>query len=254
LSADILRPVRLSSRTRISLVADEVSAQVNRLAFWRALRNIICNAQEAAGADGRLAVTVSAAEGFVVVDVDDDGPGFDPALSTPSSLGLRITAELVDSWGGHLQIGRGSLGGCGCARCCRRVRPPDGLPRLHIDHHVARADFYLCGKILPRNFLLRPKRRAFRTVGGLSNWGEQSKSVLADGHAVFMDGLSAVLAQSGYQVLATASTRAALLEQVRAVRPALCIIESEFPDGGGIEAVEEIVALTPMTKVVVTYR
>jgi signal transduction histidine kinase len=112
LAADILRPIRLSSRTRISLVADEVSARVNRLAFWRALRNIICNAQEAAGPDGRLAVEVSAADGFVVVDVADDGPGFDPALTTPSSLGLRITAELVDSWGGHLQIGRGSLGGC----------------------------------------------------------------------------------------------------------------------------------------------
>jgi hypothetical protein len=25
---------------------------------------------------------------------------------------LKITAELVDSWGGHLQIGTGSLGGC----------------------------------------------------------------------------------------------------------------------------------------------
>jgi signal transduction histidine kinase len=109
---DILRPIRLSSRTRISLDAEAVSAQVNRLAFWRALRNIICNAQAASGADGSLAVSVSASEGFVVVDVDDDGPGFDPELSTPSSLGLRITAELVDSWGGHLQIGQGSLGGC----------------------------------------------------------------------------------------------------------------------------------------------
>jgi signal transduction histidine kinase len=112
LVGDILRPIRLSTRTRISLIADEVSAPVNRLAFWRALRNIICNAQAAAGADGRLAVAVSASEGFAVVDVDDDGPGFDAELSTPSSLGLRITAELVDSWGGHLQIGRGSLGGC----------------------------------------------------------------------------------------------------------------------------------------------
>jgi signal transduction histidine kinase len=121
LVADILRPIRLSSRTSITLVAEEVSAQVNRLAFWRALRNIICNAQEAAGPDGRLAVAVSAAEGFVVVDVDDDGPGFDPELSSPSSLGLRITAELVDSWGGHLQIDRGSLGGCGV----RVVLPQD---------------------------------------------------------------------------------------------------------------------------------
>jgi signal transduction histidine kinase len=109
---DVLRPIRLSSRTQITLIADAVSAQVNRLAFWRALRNIICNAEAAAGADGHLAVAVGASEGYVVVDVDDDGPGFDAELPTPSSLGLRITAELVNSWGGHLQIGRGSLGGC----------------------------------------------------------------------------------------------------------------------------------------------
>lgn len=112
LAADIVRPIRLSSSTRISLDAEEVSARVDRLAFWRALRNIICNAQEAAGPDGRLVVGVSAAEGFAIVDVDDDGPGFDAERTTPSSLGLRITAELVDSWGGHLQIGRGNLGGC----------------------------------------------------------------------------------------------------------------------------------------------
>jgi signal transduction histidine kinase len=112
LVADIVRPIRLSSSTRVSVDADEVSARVNRLAFWRALRNIICNAQEAAGPDGHLAVAVSEAEGFAIVDVDDDGPGFDPTRATPSSLGLKITAELVDSWGGHLQIGTGSLGGC----------------------------------------------------------------------------------------------------------------------------------------------
>lgn len=111
LAADIVRPIRLSSSTHISLNAENVSARVNRLAFWRALRNIICNALEAAGPDGRLVVGVSTAEGFAIVDVDDDGPGFNPEQAPASSLGLRITAELVDSWGGHLEIGRGYLGG-----------------------------------------------------------------------------------------------------------------------------------------------
>lgn len=75
--------------------------------------------------------------------------------------------------------------------------------------------------------------------------------MLADGHTVFMDGLSEVLTQSGYQVLATASTRAALLEHIRALRPTLCIIESQFPDGDGVEALEEIARLSPSTKVAV---
>jgi signal transduction histidine kinase len=112
LAASIIRPIRLSSNTRVSVTVQPVSARVNRLAFWRALRNIVCNAQEAAGPDGQLAVVVSEAEGFAIVEVEDDGPGFDPQRATPSSQGLKITAELVHSWGGHLQIGTGSLGGC----------------------------------------------------------------------------------------------------------------------------------------------
>jgi signal transduction histidine kinase len=89
LAADIVRPIRLSSNTRVSLTADAVSARVNRLAFWRALRNIVCNAQEAAGPDGQLAVVISEVKGFAIVEVEDDGPGFDPQRATPSQ-GLNI--------------------------------------------------------------------------------------------------------------------------------------------------------------------
>lgn len=88
-------------------------------------------------------------------------------------------------------------------------------------------------------------------VGGVVQLLGTPEILLADGHTVFLDGLSAVLAGSGCRVAATASTRSALLEQVRAVKPTLCIIDSQFPDGDGIEALEEIVALSPATKVVV---
>jgi two-component system, NarL family, nitrate/nitrite response regulator NarL len=90
-----------------------------------------------------------------------------------------------------------------------------------------------------------------RPIGGVVQLRGTPEVVLADGHTVFLDGLSAVLAHSGCRVVATASTREALLEQVRAVRPALCIIDSQFPDGDGIEALQEIEALSPATKVVV---
>jgi two-component system nitrate/nitrite response regulator NarL len=75
--------------------------------------------------------------------------------------------------------------------------------------------------------------------------------VLADGHMVFLDALSGVLGLSGYQVVATALTCAGLLEHIRALQQSLCILESQFPDGDGIEAVDEIRALSPTTKVVV---
>lgn len=75
--------------------------------------------------------------------------------------------------------------------------------------------------------------------------------VLADSQIVFLDALSAVLGLSGYQVVAVASLCVGLLERVRAVQPALCVIDSHFPDGDGIEALEEIATSSPATRVVV---
>jgi two-component system, NarL family, nitrate/nitrite response regulator NarL len=77
------------------------------------------------------------------------------------------------------------------------------------------------------------------------------ETVLADSHIVFLDALSAVLGLSGYQVVATAATYTSLLERVRALQPTLCVIDSHFPDGDGIEALEQIATSSPATRVVV---
>jgi signal transduction histidine kinase len=89
-----------------------VWASVDPLAFWRAIRNVVGNAVEAAGPEGTVAVRVSTIDGHAIVDVDDDGPGFDASQPTVTSLGLGIVDELVASWGGELEIRRGRLGGC----------------------------------------------------------------------------------------------------------------------------------------------
>lgn len=112
LVAEIVRSVRLSSRLRIHVETEVAWGKVDRLAMWRAFRNVIGNAAEAAGPEGTLAVTVGAANGLVVVDVEDDGPGFDLRLVRPSALGLTITSELLDACGGSLRIGHSDLGGC----------------------------------------------------------------------------------------------------------------------------------------------
>jgi signal transduction histidine kinase len=122
---EILQPIRLSDRVTITLEAVEVTARVDRLAFWRLLRNIICNAVEAAGEGGRVAVSVYPNDGHAVVEVDDDGPGFDPARARGSSLGLMIVADLIEQWHGQLAIGRGSLGGCGVRLRLPAVEPTD---------------------------------------------------------------------------------------------------------------------------------
>jgi two-component system nitrate/nitrite response regulator NarL len=74
--------------------------------------------------------------------------------------------------------------------------------------------------------------------------------VLADDHAVFLDGLTAVLTQAEYDVLATSVTISALLANVQALRPDLCIIESHFADGDGVGAIAQITMVSPHTLVV----
>jgi hypothetical protein len=106
-AADIVRPIRLSASTQISYDAIEVSANVDRLGFYRAFRNIIGNAVEAAGPHGTVTVRISAVDGLAVVDVDVDGPDFD-AVRPMSALSLGIAREFVRPLGGRVQIRRGS--------------------------------------------------------------------------------------------------------------------------------------------------
>ena len=113
IAAEVIGPIQLSSSSQVRLLAEEAWAHVDRLAFWRALRNVVGNAIEAAGPDGHVAVRVCVSGAFAIVEVDDDGPGFIAGQRTRTSMGLRIVEDVVASWGGDLEIGGGSLGGCG---------------------------------------------------------------------------------------------------------------------------------------------
>src|SRR5262249_43394176 len=102
----------------------EVWAHANRLAFWRALRNMVFNAVQAAGPDGTVAVRVTCIDGVAVVEVEDNGPGFDPWQQSVTSMGLAIVDELISVLGGRLEIRAGSLGGC-----CVRISLPAAARR-----------------------------------------------------------------------------------------------------------------------------
>ncbi|MDT4893525.1 MAG: two-component system, NarL family, nitrate/nitrite response regulator NarL [Pseudonocardiales bacterium] len=75
--------------------------------------------------------------------------------------------------------------------------------------------------------------------------------VLADDHVVFLDALSAVLGQFGYEIRATATTSKGLLDAVRALRPALCVTESHFRDGAVVDMFGELARCSPDTRTVV---
>jgi signal transduction histidine kinase len=120
LAAGIVEAARSVTSTEIAFSADVAWVQADALAAWRALRNTVDNAVRAAGPTGRVSVRVGDAAGWVVAQVDDDGPGFGSVPASPDTLGLAILRDVVAGWGGYLEIGRGELGGC---RVVMGVRP-----------------------------------------------------------------------------------------------------------------------------------
>ncbi len=122
-TGEVVAAIGMSTRTRITFAATETWAHADRLAYWRALRNIIGNAVRAAGPDGTVDVGVSSEDGWAVARVDDNGPGFGEIAPGLGSLGLGIVQDMVVDWGGELEIRRGVLGGC-----CVRLRYPAATP------------------------------------------------------------------------------------------------------------------------------
>jgi signal transduction histidine kinase len=130
LAGEVVAAMQLSTLTRIGFETQEAWAHVDRLAFWRGLRNVVGNAVRAAGVDGRVEVRITTEDGWAVAEVDDNGPGFGAVPAGRASLGLGIVQDLAFKWGGELQIRRGVLGGC-----CVQLRLPSSLPAPSIAVH-----------------------------------------------------------------------------------------------------------------------
>lgn len=75
--------------------------------------------------------------------------------------------------------------------------------------------------------------------------------ILADEHVIFLDALATALANAGYRVAATATTRETLIKKVRAIRPQICVTDSRLADGSGLEVIDQLLANSPSTNIVV---
>jgi two-component system, NarL family, nitrate/nitrite response regulator NarL len=75
------------------------------------------------------------------------------------------------------------------------------------------------------------------------------KLAVADRDVALLDGLTAVLRDMGYEIVATAPTRHDLLAQVVLYEPDICVTGNHFPDGDGVDVIGQICGAG--TKVVV---
>lgn len=75
------------------------------------------------------------------------------------------------------------------------------------------------------------------------------RTILADDHPIFRDGLVRSLSESGaFDILGTAGSADAVVALAGAHRPALAILDVSMP-GGGVPAVRRIRAVSPETRV-----
>lgn len=81
--------------------------QVTRRAFL----NMLDNAVRAAGPAGQVAVRMHRADGLLLVEVEDSGPGFGAAARGLASVGMSVVQRWTDDVGGFLEVGRGRFGG-----------------------------------------------------------------------------------------------------------------------------------------------
>lgn len=139
LTAEVVTGMRLATPHEVCFTGCEAWAHMDPVALWRAVRNVLDNACRVA--EGRVDVRVEADQGWIAIQVDDDGPGFgagarpgDPARGQArpglASLGLGIVHDLISGYGGSLEIRTCEMGGARVRMLLPAAPPPtDLVPR-----------------------------------------------------------------------------------------------------------------------------
>jgi signal transduction histidine kinase len=99
-------------------------AELSPASLARILTNLLLNARRAAGESGTVQVKVVRNDHLVILEVEDDGPGFGH-LETVHGIGLRSTQRLLRTVGGSITFGTGQLGGA-LVRVCLPASPAGG--------------------------------------------------------------------------------------------------------------------------------
>jgi signal transduction histidine kinase len=114
--------------------APELEADPDLLA--QLVLDLVVNAAEAAGEGGRVALRAQAADGALVLEVADSGPGvpwasaeqiFEPFFTTKprgTGLGLAMVARIVQAHAGSVEVAEGRGAGAHGAGACFRLRLP----------------------------------------------------------------------------------------------------------------------------------
>ncbi|MCW2796653.1 ATP-binding protein [Nocardioides sp.] len=102
--ADLIAPASAAGiQASVSVEGAEIGSDAGVALVWRVAQEAVRNAIRHSGAS-TLAVTVRRDDTKLVLEVVDDGAGFDPAVRDPDRFGLRGLRSLVTDIGGKLEV------------------------------------------------------------------------------------------------------------------------------------------------------
>jgi signal transduction histidine kinase len=111
LVADAVERARLVFATEIYTALQPVVLSGEEMVWQRMVGNLLENACRAAGARGTVKVEVDLGDAGIVIEVADSGPGFGNAEAGLAGAGFGIVVRGTERHGGHVEIGRSTLGG-----------------------------------------------------------------------------------------------------------------------------------------------
>ncbi|MGE5551024.1 MAG: response regulator [Bacteroidota bacterium] len=171
----------------------------------------------------RVTVSFHKADRQIHILVADDGVGFDPRSLPPgqSSFGLGVMQERAGQVGGVVRIdsapGRGTTVGVTIPRLAGA-----GRPAALADHVTAEADS-----------------------------DSRIRILLADDHALFLEGLQNLLAPKGFTVVGTARDGLEALDKARLLHPEMILMDLQMPRCNGLTATRLIKAEMPEIRIVI---
>jgi signal transduction histidine kinase len=103
--------VRLRTQADCAVDARPLRVVADPILVRRAVVNLLDNAVRAAGPGGLVQARVRCDGDLVVVEIEDDGPGWGHVPPGTASLGLGVANNCVGAHGGDLELETGQLGG-----------------------------------------------------------------------------------------------------------------------------------------------
>ena len=195
-----------------------------RVLLFQTVRELLFNVVKHSG-KMEARVGLSSQDGFLAIQVEDDGEGFDPevvqrSLKKPEGFGLFNIRERLESLGGRLETESTPHGGA----CFRVVVPVAEISEAMLEDTVPE-----------RVKMVAPRVRKSRAEGGVV------QLLVVDDHAVVREGFVGLLnRQPDFRVIGEAADGEEAIRQAEALQPNAIVMDVDMPNLNGIEATRRI--------------